>query len=332
MLTVSGISSVKRRRAAAVDGPVKINLRQLVTISVSGEIAHPEEKPGAYRIGRDGRARILPATGGVVSSHRIGDRCLGLAADHVEPGVSIRNNAATLKTDKLAANRALNTLACVGNRAVVVNGPCRGARGMVTGKHGGVDHVLVDFPLAVLKNLQIGNLIQIDALGTGMRFAGHPAVKIMNCSPALIRRWGINSHGGRLVLPVAHVVPAVLMGSGMGRSQSVRGDYDIQLTNPQIVRRLGLQKLRFGDLVVITDSDNRFGRTYRPGYVTIGIIVHGDSVVSGHGPGVTTLMTGPADCFLPQRRQNANLADLFRRRGLREPLLKNSWMNIPLTV
>jgi hypothetical protein len=44
--------------------------------------------------------------------------------------------------------------------------------------------------------------------------------------------------------------------------------------------------------------------------------VHGDSTVSGHGPGVTPLLTGPAALLRPQHAPRANLAAIF---AVREP-------------
>ena len=45
-------------------------------VAVMGQIAHPVDRANPYRIGHDGIARILPATGGINLSHRIGDRLI----------------------------------------------------------------------------------------------------------------------------------------------------------------------------------------------------------------------------------------------------------------
>jgi hypothetical protein len=58
----------------------------------------------------------------------------------------------------------------------------------------------------------------------------------------------------------------------------------------------------------------RRGPLYRAGRITIGVIVHGDSTVSGHGPGVTPLLTGPAELLRPQRDEQANLARVLEVR------------------
>jgi len=44
--------------------------------------------------------------------------------------------------------------------------------------------------------------------------------------------------------------------------------------------------------------------------------VHSDSTVSGHGPGVTALLTGPASRLRPIRDRRANLAIIYQRRDL----------------
>jgi hypothetical protein len=291
-----------------------MNLRQLVMVAVAGEVAPPLQGPIPYWIGRDGMARLLPGPGGIVLSHRVGDRCVGLAADHLEPGVAVQCGQRPLKGDPSAANLALNTYACVGNDALVLNGPCAGKKGVVTGKHGGIDHVLVDFADPVLRRLRIGDRIQVYSYGLGLRLPDHPELTVYNCSPRLIRRWGLSSQPHQLGVPVTHVLPAGIMGSGLGQDNPCRGDCDIQLFDPEARRRYRLDRLRFGDLVAIRGADSRYGRAFHTGYTTIGIVVHGDSTKSGHGPGVVTLITGPSRSLDPRRDPRANLAPLFRLR------------------
>jgi hypothetical protein len=106
------------------------------------------------------------------------------------------------------------------------------------------------------------------------------------------------------------------MGSGLGRNNSYLGDCDIQLFDPGIVRRFRLDRLRFGDLVAIADADHRFGRSFRTGAMTIGVVIHSDSTVSGHGPGVTTLLTGETRHLVPLHDPRANLAEVLGIRRL----------------
>lgn len=300
-------------RAAGVP---RMNIRDLVMQTVSGQIADPVVRPNPYRVGNDGRPRILPGPGGIVLNHRVGDRCVGLAGDHIEPGVAIRNDRPAGTDNREGANLALQAYACIGNDALVVDGEGAGERGVVTGKHGGVNHVLVDFAPHILRRLRNGDKIQIYACGLGVRLLDHPHITVMNASVRLLRRWGLKAEGERLAVPVTHYIPSAIMGSGIGRHNAVQGDYDIQLFDPEIVRRFRLDRLRFGDFIAIADADHRFGRAFRSRCISIGIIIHGDSTVSGHGPGVVTLLTGERRWLLPRRDSRANLAEALGLRRL----------------
>ena len=72
------------------------------------------------------------------------------------------------------------------------------------------------------------------------------------------------------------MLPAAIIGSGLGKNNAWRGDFDIQLFDPTIRRRHGLGSLRFGDLVAIINSDAQYGAAWHGGRVTIGVVVHGD--------------------------------------------------------
>ena len=69
----------------------RTNVSRLVASSVAGQVSHPVVRVSPYRIGRDGVLRLLPGSGGIVLNRRVGDRAVGLAADHMEAGVSIHN-------------------------------------------------------------------------------------------------------------------------------------------------------------------------------------------------------------------------------------------------
>jgi len=282
------------------------NADELVMQAVMGQIAHPVGRANPYRVGQDGVSRVLPGTGGITVNRRIGDPCVGLAADHVEPGVALHNNGREIIGGRDGPNLALLTSACVGNRARVATGPAAGAIGMVTGKHGGVNHVLVDFDARTLVRLNIGDHVQIYSCGLGLRLPDFPEIAVSNCAPGLLRRWAPRPRGRALELRVTHTLPAAIIGSGLGKNNVWRGDFDIQLFDAPTRRRHGLE--------AVLDSDARYGAAWRSGWVTIGVIVHSDSTVSGHGPGVTALLTGPAECLRPIRDTAANIAFLYHRR------------------
>lgn len=284
---------------------MKLNRQELVELSVYGEVTSavwPAER--MYRIGHEGSLRMVPGTGGICYSHLIGDNALALAGDHVEPGVSIR-------AKDRQENAALNTLCCVGNEARVITGDAKGARGVVCGTHGGVDHVMIDFAQDILDQLAIGDKIQVRALGAGSSFEEVPEIKIFKASPLLLDKWGLSIKKGKLRVPVTHRVPAVLMGSGLGVTSAHAGDYDIQMTSAVLNKKYNLETLRFGDIVAIEDMDHSFGPSYREGAVAIGVIVHSGSGMSGHGPGVTSLLSGTVETLEPIISQEANIGNLL---------------------
>jgi len=292
---------------------LNMNVDRLVKISVMGEVVSPAFGRSPYRISADGVPVVLPGVGGITYNIRVGDLAVGWEADHVEPGVSIENKE---KDDRFpgGANMALNILACVGNEAIVVSGDAKGAKGVVTGKHGGIEHVLIDFPTDIMEKLLIGDKILIKAFGVGLKLFGFPDVKVMNMDPKFLEAINPRPVGDELEIPVTHVIPAEVMGSGLGADQTYSGDYDIQLFDEGVKCEHGLEDLRLGDLVAIQDADHSYGRIYRKGAISVGIVVHSDCVTSGHGPGVTTLFTSSNGKIIPKIGLDANIAKLLKLR------------------
>ncbi len=292
---------------------LRTNVDKLVKISVVGEVASPVYGRGVYNISAEGVPMVLPGVGGITYNVRVGDPACGWEADHVEPGVSIENKENDPRYGQ-GANTALNVLSCVGNEAVVVSGDAKGAKGVVTGKHGGIEHVLVDFPLETLEKLMLGDKVLVKAFGVGLKLLDFPEIKVMNMDPRFLEALDPKPNGGKLEVPVTHIIPAAVMGSGLGANQTYSGDYDIQLFDESTRREYGLDDLRLGDLVAILDADHSYGRIYRKGAVSVGIVVHTNCVTSGHGPGVTTLFTSSTGRIIPKIDSKANIASILKLR------------------
>jgi len=292
---------------------LRINVDKLVKISVVGEVASPVFGRGVYNISAEGTPMVLPGVGGITYNVRVGDPACGWEADHVEPGVSIENKESDPRYGQ-SANAALNVLSCVGNEAVVVTGDAKGAMGIVTGKHGGIEHVLVDFKSETLEKLMLGDKVLVKAFGVGMKLLDFTEIKLMNMDPHFLKTLDPRPQGDKLEVPVTHVIPAAIMGSGLGANQTYSGDYDIQLFDESVRREYGLEDLRLGDLVAILDADHSYGRIYRRGAVSVGIVAHTNSVTSGHGPGVTTLFTSSTGKIVPKIDAKANIASILKLR------------------
>ena len=267
---------------------LQTNMKRLVMLSIQGRVSYPVKK-GPYRVTYDGRAVIVPGVGGITYNVKVGDCAFGWEADHVEPGVS---TVVDENKRNEGPNIAYNILACIGNQARIVSGEAKGALGTVTGHHGGIEHVLIDFDQETLEKLSIGDKILIKSFGQGLKLLDYPDIKVFNLDPHFLHKLNIKEeNNGVIDVPVTCEIPAKLMGSGLGSASVASGDYDITTADKTMVEKYKLDKIKFGDIVVISNADNSFGRSYKEGAITIGIVIHSDCILAGHGPGVTTLLT-----------------------------------------
>ena len=287
---------------------LKTNEERLVEFLLQCQPGPPRTR-GTWGVDKDGKPFILPSIGGITLNVQVGDSAFGWAGDHIEPGVSC-----TADTKKWLEhpNVSLQIFSCVGNTAEVVTGMAKGEKGIVIGHHGGSEHVIVDFPREVKEKLTYDDRIIIRARGQGLLLEDYPEISLFNLDPSLLHRMAIDEPGdGTLEVAATTMVPAACMGSGVGAPHAAKGDYDIVTSDPETVQQYGLDKIRFGDFVALMDHDNRFGRAYRKGAVTIGVVVHSDCLLAGHGPGVTTLMTCETPQIKPVIDPHANMADLL---------------------
>jgi hypothetical protein len=287
---------------------LQTNEKHLVEFLLQCHPGQPRTR-GNWEVDHHGTPFILPSIGGITLNVQAGDPAFGWVGDHIEPGVSC-----TADTHKPFEhpNVGLQIYACAGNRATIVTGEAKGAEGCVLGHHGGSEHVIVDFPKDVKEKMLYSDTIVIRGKGQGLKLSDYPDITLFNLDPALLRAMKIRElEGGVLEVPVTTVVPAVCMGSGIGSAHVAKGDYDIMTSDAETVSEYGIDKIRFGDFVALLDHDNRFGRAYRKGAITIGIVVHSDCLEAGHGPGVTTLMTCASPLIKPVIDPAANIADLL---------------------
>lgn len=288
---------------------LKTNEDKLVMMAVQGGVSPPGTRLPWF-VEPDGEPFMLPAIGGITYNVMVGDPCFGWVGDHIEPGVSSILNA-NKRVD--APNSGYNTYACVGNVARVISGAAKGELGTVLGQHGGAEHVILDFAPDVLEQLTNDDKFLIKAFGLGLRLTDYPDISCFNLDPGLLHKMNIVENGDEtLSVGVTHCIPGCLMGSGIGSLNACKGDYDIQTADREYVTELGLQTMRFGDIVGLLDCDNRFGRSFRRGAVTIGVVVHSDSMIAGHGPGVVALLSSSKPLMKVEIDPDANVAKLLK--------------------
>jgi hypothetical protein len=280
---------------------VRTNTDRLVTQILAGEVWPPLADRHGYRVDADGRPFILPGMGGVTLGVHAGDPATGYASDHLEPGLSVRHAQA-------GPNMALQFLSCVGNLVTIRSGPAAGSTGRVLGQHA---YVLVDMPGESMREVSTGDQVLVSARGQGLTFLDHPEIVVKNLDPGLADLLPMQTlPDGRLRIGVAARIPATAVGAGAGMiSEFANTDLMGAYAGQGEDLSLGLESLRIGDLVVLEDQDHRFGRGFREGYQTVGVISTGHCMLFGHGPGPSTILSGPASAFDVVEDRDANLSN-----------------------
>ncbi len=287
---------------------VKTNADKLVIVSAMGQVASPGF-PGLpaspYLLTSEGKPFLLPAFGGIVYNVSVGDSAYGWLADCIHPGVSIK-----LKDD--TGNRGLNILSCVGNTAIVMSGGASGERGVVTGKSGRFsEHVIIHFSKAVREKMAIGDKIVIRTKGVGMQLPDHPDIKLKSCSPEFLENLEVaTADDGKLAVSVVGVVPPHLLGAGAGLT-SEGGSLHIQTADKDALKEAGLDDLKLGDVVALSDFDSSWNHGFRRGSIGIGVVGQGDSPRHGYGPGITVMMTSTENGIAPMVTSGVNVKTLF---------------------
>jgi hypothetical protein len=283
---------------------LRTNEKELVAFALQGNPIPP--LCFGLEVTREGNGKMYPSVGGITYNVKTGDSVFGFESDHVEPGVSAIGGSFS---DRRTANPNLsfNAYSCIGNEVTVLSGSAKGKKGVVTGHHGGVEHVLLDFDNATLEKLSYDEKIMIRGVGQGMKLLDYPEISVSGLDPKLLKKLPIRASKKEIAVPVVATVPAELMGSGLGHNDSFKGDYDIQTGDASVIKKYGLEKLRFGDFVAIIDHEAAFGWSYKKGAVSIAVVVHGNSFLAGHGPGVQTILTTRAGQIKPVLDSKANL-------------------------
>ena len=272
-------------------------------MSIGGYATQPSFKNPGYIPNNDGEAVIYPGMFGVVNNIKVGDNAFGWAGDHIEPGVSI-------DSENPHEHFALHYLVCTGNKAIVRSGEAKGAIGIVTGEHA---RNLIHFESKTLDKICIGDQIDIITHGRGLKLLDFPNIEIKKIDPKLLKSMLLRVIKKKLIVDVAIELPIRIMGSG-AELNSEYVDQDLMSGDRDLMKKLKIDQMKLGDLIAINHADHRWGRSYKKNYISIAICIHGDSVMSGHGPGIMTIMTGKKNDLGWKINKKANIKNLLKIR------------------
>ncbi|MFC1554551.1 DUF4438 domain-containing protein [candidate division KSB1 bacterium] len=277
---------------------ISTNKDRLVTLAVQGQIA-PAQISGSYTTTWNGEPKMAIGTGSINYNLRIGEYVFGWAnGDRATVGVS------TVGVGDGDFSAAWLQYTAVGNEVRIINGEGKGEKGIVVGRFG--SYVQIHFENYILDKLEIGNIVQAKTRGTGLKINGFDDVLIHGIDPDVLDKMDIKVKNGKLEVPVVKEIPPEIMGQGPGRS-SLSGNWHIQTCYAPDIEKYGLNELKFGDLVLLKDTQTDYGMGYFIGGATIGIICSGPSDVSGLGIGVTPILSTSFGKIISRIDPSANI-------------------------
>ena len=280
---------------------LKTNEKKLIKMSIGGYVTQPSFKNPGYIPDNDGNSVILPGMYGVVNNVKVGDKAFGWNGDHIEPGVSI-------DSENINEHFALHYLVCTGNKAIVRSGEAKGKTGIVTGEHA---RNLIHFEQNILEKICVGDQIDIITHGRGLKLLDFPEIEIKKIDPNLLKSMNFKVENKKLIVDVAIELPIKIMGSG-AELNSEYVDQDLMSGDRSLMKKLKIDQMKLGDLIVINHADHRWGRSYKKDHVSIALCIHGDSVMTGHGPGIMTIMTGTKKNLGWRINKKANLKNILK--------------------
>ena len=280
---------------------LKTNEKKLIKMSIGGYVTQPSFRNPGYIPDNDGNSVILPGMYGVVNNVKVGDKAFGWNGDHIEPGVSI-------DSENINEHFALHYLVCTGNKAIVRSGEAKGKTGIVTGEHA---RNLIHFEQNILEKICVGDQIDIITHGRGLKLLDFQEIEIKKIDPNLLKSMNFKVVNKKLIVDVAIELPIKIMGSG-AELNSEYVDQDLMSGDRSLMKKLKIDQMKLGDLIVINHADHRWGRSYKKDHVSIAICIHGDSVMTGHGPGIMTIMTGTKKNLGWRINKKANLKNILK--------------------
>ena len=277
------------------------NVESLIQMAVAGYVSQPSFKNPGYIPNNDGKSVIYQGMFGVVNNVKVGDKAFGWAGDHIEPGVSI-------DSEHINEHFALHYMVCTGNKAIVRSGEAKGSIGIVTGEHA---RNLVHFEQKTLDKICVGDQIDIITHGRGLKLLDFPDIGLKKIDPNLLKSMNLKIVDKKLIVDVAMELPIRIMGSGAELNSEYVDQY-LMSGDRSLMKKLKIDQMRLGDLIVINHADHRWGRSFKKDYISIAICIHGDSVMTGHGPGIMTIMTGKRKNLGWKINKKANIKNILK--------------------
>ena len=129
----------------------------------------------------------------------------------------------------------------------------------MTGEHA---RNLIHFENKTLEKICVGDQIDIIAHGRGLKLLDFPEIELKKIDPNLLKSMNLNVINNKLIVDVAIELPIRIMGSG-AELNSEYVDQDLMSGDRDLMKKLKIDQMKLGDLIVINHADHKWGRSFK---------------------------------------------------------------------
>ena len=285
---------------------INLQTKNLVERSVGAQLVNlvAVKPPGGS--GKTSLKEQLPFCG-FTYNVRIGDPVFGWSEQIVEPGLVIVASASGEKSYTPSTNLA--SVCSIGNKVKLLSADSPSLEGVVVGASCAVPGgVIVDFPERVYQKIGLEERFWIHSRGQGIALTDFPSVSVFNLDPEVFSLLELQQAGRhRLMVPVCYFIPADYFNVMKYKQFNIPTLCYFNTTEKKSIDVLGIEQIKFGDFIAITDLSCTNGFNKEKGAVSIGIVIRSPIPRWNVGFGVNIIFSCTEGQILPVNNPNANL-------------------------
>ena len=252
---------------------LKTNRAKLPILPLKASVAEVKEPNYNGYLDINGNGVLMTGPGGICRNFKVGDRCNSILGHHIVPGVCLKG----------ANDGALINYAPTGTPVTKCGGE---AKGYVIGgcSYNGSGAIAAAFPEKDILTFEGDEQFLLICESYGLRLEDYPSI-VCHIHPDLLEKVPVKEENGRLLFPVAKILPEKFAGY-LGAEQ-----LSVLTSDAATAAEAELETLCVGDFVMFTDIDHTWGGAFLRGAATIGIVTDNGACHVGGGPTVSVLFS-----------------------------------------
>ena len=274
---------------------LKTNRNKIPCLPLKANVAPVLEPNYNGYLTPEGTGWMMTGPGGICRNFKVSDRCSSILGWHTVPGVCLK--AAGGNDGVLAYYAATGTpiKKCGGEETGYILGACSmNASGVVAAA----------FPEKAILSFDGDEMFLFYSESCGLVLEDYPEITC-KIHPDLLEKLPVREENGRLLFPVAKILPEKFAG-GLGGDQLA-----VMTSDAASAAEYDLDSLCVGDFVLFTDIDHTFGGAFLRGAATIGIVTDSGACHVGGGPTVSVIFSCKTDKLGGYLSDMGNIARYF---------------------